>query len=897
MNIRGFRVSGTTARHSGMSVTAFILSSVAAMAQTVPATPPTPGADAAAHNADTTASEIIVTGVLSRTARRDAPIALTTINEDRVQRSVPVSAADLLRNVPGVYVNTAIGEARNIVYARGLSVGTQSATSGYYFVALLDDGLPPIGILGSGYQPDSFYRTDLTLKRVEALRGGSATVTGPNAPGGLFNYISKNALTDHDGGVASVRLGIEGKDGVYQRSDVYYGSAIGDNGLYGSIGGFYRRSFGSRPTPYPFNRGGQIKASLGWQYGSGSILVYGKYLDDHNGSYDSERIPSIGFNNPKLAPGLSRNDNFYLGRTSASMLPQAGVVGSQRFDPSDLDHVVSKSVGLKWEQQIDDSLTITNHFRYADNTLKLNQTSIGTFGLDNGNLWSSLGFGAAGLLNRPGLITVRNGSGAILARIAAAAGGTVGSYTMLQNNLPNQQVLANGVFAGAGTSSQYREKTFIDQLSITKRAGRLTLTAGGYLSRSDFSREILPPGSYLAPIGPDPVAASVSFTDTATGQTYQITGPTGFGAIAAAPQQNRVKNRLTSAFGGATWKTTDKLTLDVGIRYESFGYRGTNLLASPNSRARDRTYGGTDGNPLTLYDNLVGSLDRRVDFDKSLSFVNYTGAINYRFSPAFSAYVRYSRGKKNGDGNWTGYDTVFKAINQPITPPVITQYEAGLNYAGHGTTLSLTPFFTLMDKVGVVGQGTDLDGTTYVTAPAFNKTRVYGLEVEGNIALTKRISLQGALTFQEGRALQWFAWNMGQTGRQDDRLEAYPDSPLENLAKMQGRLGIEYATSKFVGLINFTYLGKRPSSYTGLTYFPSQNQTDISLSYDVTPRFRLGFNVNNVFNNIGIFSIQNANLPISGLTQAQIQQQFPNATTGILTTQTRSFFATGQVRF
>lgn len=842
---------------------------------------------------DASANEIIVTGVLNRTAKRDAAVAISTIDSDTVQRSAPVSAADLLKNVPGVYVNSSIGEARNIVYARGLSVGTQSATSGYYFVALLDDGLPVIGIQGSGFQPDSFYRQDLTLKRVEALRGGSATVTGPNAPGGLFNYISKNALTDHDGGIASVRIGLEGKSQPYQRADAYYGTEFGESGVYGSIGGFYRRSFGARPTAYPFNRGGQVKASLGWNYGAGSLVLYGKYLDDHNGSYDSERIPSIGFDDPQIAPGLSRYDNYTLGRKSAFTIPGAGAVGSQRFDPDNLDHTVARTVGLKWEHDVDDTLQISNHFRFNDNRLKLSQNGVGTFGLDNQNLWNNLGFSAAGLSRVPGTITVTGSDGQLLARVASAASG----YTVLTNNLPNQQVLANGVISGAGTSTDFDEQSFIDQLTISKRIGRLTVTAGGYLSRSKFVRELLPPGGYIAPIMSDMEAAQVTFTDAATGNVYQMTNPAGFGSIGTAPVRNTVKNRSTSLFGGLNWKATDKLTLDAGIRYERFGYKGTNLLASANPQARDRTYGGVDGDPLTIYDNLVGVLNREVPFDKKLSFVNYTAAANYRFSERFSAYVRYARGKKNGDGLWGGYDTVFKAENQPITPPLITQYEAGFSYVSPAVRLTLTPFLTLLDKVNVVGQGTDLDGTTYVTTPAFNKTRVYGVEIEGDVRVTRQLRLTAAVTLQKGKALEWFNWNMGQTGRGDDQLEAYPDSKLENLAKVQGRIGVEYATGPFTALVNFTYLGSRPSSFTGLTTFPTQTQTDLSLSYDVTPDFRLGFNVNNVFNDIGIFSIQNPNLPISGLTQAQIISMYPDATTGILTTQPRSFFLTGTANF
>lgn len=475
-----------------------------------------------------------MTGVMSATKRRDAPIALSTVSADTIARTAPVSAADALKNVPGVYVNSSVGETRNIVYARGLSVGTQSATSGYYFVTLLEDGLPTLGIQGSGYQPDIFFRQDINVDHIEALRGGSATVTGPNAPGGLFNYISRNALTDHSGGRASVRVGLEGDGGPYQRGDFYYGAPIKDSNIGAAIGGFYRRSFGSRPTPYAFNNGGEVKGSLGWDYGHGTLLLYGKYLNDHNGSYDSERIPSIGFTNPQVAPGLSRTDNYYLGTASAYTVPGAGPIASQRFDPSDLDHSISRQIGLKWEHKFDSGIKITNHFRFMSNDLKLNQTNVGTYGLDNPNLWAVVGFSAAGLSNRNGTITLSNSAGQVMARVGTT---TAGVYSILANNLPNQQVLNNGVMAGTGTSTAMHDDTWVDQFTATKQFKRLTVTVGTYLSRSAFHRYLLAPGGYISGIQNDPSAYSVSFSDQATGNTYQITNPAGFGAIDAAPSR------------------------------------------------------------------------------------------------------------------------------------------------------------------------------------------------------------------------------------------------------------------------------------------------------------------------------------------------------------------------
>jgi outer membrane receptor protein involved in Fe transport len=122
---------------------------------------------------------------------------------------LPISAADLLRAVPGVFVNTALGEIRNIVYSRGISANSNEAGAGYYYVSLQEDGLPVTNVTAGNYGPDYFYRQDLGLERLEALRGGTATVTGPNAPGGIFNYISKTGKSD-PGLEFRVRSGLQG---------------------------------------------------------------------------------------------------------------------------------------------------------------------------------------------------------------------------------------------------------------------------------------------------------------------------------------------------------------------------------------------------------------------------------------------------------------------------------------------------------------------------------------------------------------------------------------------------------------------------------------------------------------------------------------------------------------
>ena len=140
--------------------------------------------------------EVIVTGVFDQRTRLESSIAISTLKAKDIERLAPVSAADLLKNIPGVYVNSSLGEIRNTIYSRGVSVGSNDGASGYYYVSMQEDGLPVTNATFTNFGPDFFLRADLTTSRVEAVRGGTASILGSNAPGGIFNYVSKTGGTE-----------------------------------------------------------------------------------------------------------------------------------------------------------------------------------------------------------------------------------------------------------------------------------------------------------------------------------------------------------------------------------------------------------------------------------------------------------------------------------------------------------------------------------------------------------------------------------------------------------------------------------------------------------------------------------------------------------------------------
>ena len=99
-------------------------------------------AQAQSANDETKDPEIIVTGVFSAKSIEDAPIAITAVTAEEIAQQVPVSTADILKNVPGVFVNSGLGEIRNVVFSRGVSANSLDGDGGYFYVSLQEDGLP-----------------------------------------------------------------------------------------------------------------------------------------------------------------------------------------------------------------------------------------------------------------------------------------------------------------------------------------------------------------------------------------------------------------------------------------------------------------------------------------------------------------------------------------------------------------------------------------------------------------------------------------------------------------------------------------------------------------------------------------------------------------------------------
>ena len=819
-----------------------------AMAQTTP-----PATDKSGDQPTT--PEIVVTGVFTARAIEKAPISINVVTSKQLEKQQPVSAADLLKNIPGVFVNSGLGEIRNVVFSRGVSANSLDAAGGYYYVSMQEDGLPTDLMTLTNYGPDYFLRSDITLSRLEGLRGGTAVINGPNAPGGIFNYISKTGKSD-PGVEVQGKLGLEANGKApYYRIDAYAGGKLNSQDLYYSIGGFYRASDGPHPAGYKTNRGGQVKANLLWDYGTGSVLVTGKWLDDHNDW--AEFTPAVG--GKTISAGF---DNTY------SDLPPANSAhcytnesgGHSCWDPSNLVHSQSLAFGVTWKQDLSSNVHFENKARYSHNHSHWNNgTVISVTSLtDDGHLNGGTNYLGlfSGIEFLPGTLNFTNHDTGQLLASGTNAGGVL---TLTTNNLPNKNLVAegDGVYSLFAGDTDYLSNQFVDQATLAADLGSHHLALGGYMGLAKLDNVSTSAGFGLMTLTNKPTMIDITYSPVPGGPVLQVTDPGGwagegqrlFGSNSYGTQHQY------SVFFGDTWKVTPQLTIDAGGRYEAIHYNI--FFQSFNGGG---SAGGADGNPLTLYDNFISTPGATYRVLRDFSYFNYSGSVNYEFSDNLDSYIRYSSGKKAPDYggisgiSQNGVNTIFPKSQN------ITQVEVGVKYHNRGLDLQFFPFYSLLTNVDspqlFTYQSGSQRGQFYSSPPVSGTIETYGVEIAATARLLPSLTGQANLTLQNPKARNFATWVQGPHGDgSDDYKVATPPGDADNNPKILFRGSLNWVPVDKVGVFTqLTYTGKRAANANNAFYLPGFASVDLGGSWQVTPRVKALFNITNLFNQVGVMS-------------------------------------------
>jgi outer membrane receptor protein involved in Fe transport len=232
--------------------------------------------------------EIVVTGVTQETRKIQSTFSINTMSQQDIQDLAPISTADLLQNVVGIFAEgSTAGEASNNITVRGLPV-----TGGFRYAPQLIDGLPwfeepEVQFMNN----DVAARADLMTERVEVVKGGTGGILYSNGLGATINHITRTGSQEFEGAYK-----LELADYGFIRNDMYIAGPINDNLTY-AVGGYYRVSEGLRDVGYTADNGGQIRGNIVYLSDDDTLELQLHYLkiDDSTAFYQNVPMQVPGF--------------------------------------------------------------------------------------------------------------------------------------------------------------------------------------------------------------------------------------------------------------------------------------------------------------------------------------------------------------------------------------------------------------------------------------------------------------------------------------------------------------------------------------------------------------------------------------------------------------------------
>ena len=660
------------------------------------------------------ASEIVVTAVARGQNVLDSSVSVSSIDSEALVDLAPRSSAELIRQIPGIRSESSGGDGNANIAVRGLPV----ASGGAKFLQLQEDGLPILefGDITFG-NADIFLRTDYSVARVEAVRGGSASTFASNSPGGVINFISKTGT--REGGSLGLTAGLDYRE---FRADFDYGGSIDDNTDF-HIGGFSHIGDGPRDVGYDGSRGGQIKANITRNFANGYVRVYGKYLNDHSVAY----LPNPVFVTGSDAdPTYTSIANFSINSNSLhsrnfrpiTTLDQANQVQTYNID----EGMHPKVLAGGFEAEFDvGGFTVTNRFRYAD----ISGAFVSPF---------------------PGSVTG--------AQAAADAIGGPSSSLFYATGPQAGQIVANPASLG-GNGLVANIVTFntrlnsLDNLTNDLRAttefdvggGSASLTGGFYYSQQDIDTAWLWT-SHLMSVQGDGDAVLLDVRNAA-GVPQTQNGTVGYSAafFGNCCRRSYDLEYTTKAPFAALGLEFGGLSLDGSIRWDFSEAKGRTFGDGPVT-TRDINGNGAINRAETLVSVLPTTGAALVDYDTD--YLSYSVGANYLVSDSFSIFGRYSRGgRANADRILFNANNVDPATgelrNSDVAVDIVKQAEIGVKYRAGGLSFYATAFDARTEEE-------NFEATTQTVFSRAYKAR--GVELEGSYRMGP-FSLSGGATYTD----------------------------------------------------------------------------------------------------------------------------------------------------
>lgn len=593
--------------------------------------------------------EIIVTGTTAKgRTKLESSVAITTADFETLSREMPFGTADALELVPGFWVEDSGGEVSNNVAPRGLGGG-----AAFRFISMQEDGLP---IIYDGDQTDSFLRQDVTIERLEAIRGGTSGVLTVNGAASIVNFITKKGTENPEG---IVRLTIS--DYGTFRGEAFYGGPLNDDWLIG-IGGYYRSSDGIRDTGFVADHGGQFRVNLTRKLENGKLTFSYKHVDENNSFFLP--IPLTNPDNISEFPGFDANFGTMLSLDNSRMTHRTPN-GTQETNLRDGFATNGDAIGVRFDWDVSDNISVSSNNRYT----KINMDINAVFSRGDGSL-------------KPGRDRLQDADAqALVAQFSGqGAVGAAFKYTGTGEIITDIDSLNGNGFV-VDQLALFRERD-IEQFMSDNRVNYTTedntLTVGVLFTHHSLVADKQLGSPFLSEVANNPNRLDLIAIDASGNEVASLTDDS-FLHFGSWSHDRQASMQSASFYANDEYQVTDDLRIDGGIRFETLSYDLTEQLQA------EQALPGADPLVLASQTGNFGT-GNFVNGTASYNEVAWTIGASYTVSENLAVYARYADAFQT-----PGINSISTAQSGVVG---LTFGEIGLRYQSEIVNVSLTAFRT-----------------------------------------------------------------------------------------------------------------------------------------------------------------------------------------------------------
>jgi outer membrane receptor protein involved in Fe transport len=753
--------------------------------------------------------EVVVTGragTLERT-KLETSYAITTATDDEIREFAPLSATDLLKIVPGFWVEASGGESNGNIRARGIPL------DGFATIGLHEDGIPLQHDPGLGWlNADQVLRIDETIERVEVVRGGPSVIFSSNAPGGLVNFVTKKG-TDIPEGVIKYTVG----DYNLQRADFFYGGPLSEDWKI-AFGGYYRRDDGIREPGFTANDGGQLRLTLSREFTDGRLDISLRKLDDKTFFALPLPLTLDEGANPAEVPGFNANTDTTLGPDVLNF-DMKTPDGIRKYDLSRGTHVDLTALTINFEKTVED-WTFSNKFRYRDSEVLRNSAFPNTPAPAAEQLDAVRD---AALAAFPGAVDVR-----------LQFAGTGEPFDLANENGNGLVMTSNFTSVAPPLSEVINDIRLSRVFDIAGQSHDVSF--GAYFASYDAEFDRLA-SLYLTEVRGQPRNLDIVAVDAAGNTVGRVTDTNGIVRYGSNFQEADDEAQIWAFYVTDEWQITDRFRLDGGLRWEEINARGTAQLASPVDL----------GDPTTLADDqvLYGS-GVFLPFDRTFDDLAFSLGGNFNLTDDSAVFGRYTSSFLLPDSG-----TFRENPDREITGVDITQIEGGYKHVGDTFGLFATLFVTEFENVEFTNSVIDPVTGSLTEQREFASTETLGIEFEGFWTPADLFELSATFTWQDAE-FKNFAFSELQdgvltpvdfSGNQPIRIPELAASIRPTLVFLDGSLRI-YAESQ--------YYSKRYGDAANTVELPDYTVINAGATYFLNDAMEITVSGHNLDNEIGL---------------------------------------------